>query len=97
MRKSILLAVCLLLSLSARTQQPFATAQWICGETVDDVPWLGRDFHCKKSMQRATLLVSALGVFTMKLNGQPVSENRLEPGESQWDQTVLEDFFRNCS
>lgn len=74
---------------TAMVKQPFATAQWIGGEKVDGIPWLGRDFHCKESGQRATLRASALGVFSMKLNGQPVSENRLEPGESQWDKTVL--------
>ena len=97
MRKSILQTLSLLLAVTAMAQQPhlelverpFATAQWIGGETAEGVPWLGRDFRCKKAVQRATLRASALGVFTMTLNGRPVSENRLEPGESQWDQTVL--------
>ena len=69
--------------------QPFRSAKWIGGDDPEAVPYLGRDFQCKKAIRKATLRATALGVFTMKLNGKPVTENRLEPGESQWDQTVL--------
>ena len=64
-------------------------AQWIASDVTEAVPYFARDFVAKKRVKTATLRASALGVMTIRLNGQPVSENRLEPGESQWDQTVL--------
>ena len=64
-------------------------AQWIASDVTDAVPYFARDFVAKKGVKTATLRASALGVMTLRLNGKPVSENRLEPGESQWDQTVL--------
>ena len=64
-------------------------AQWIASDVTEAVPYFARDFVTKKRVKTATLRASALGVMTLKLNGQPVSENRLEPGESQYDQTVL--------
>ena len=64
-------------------------AQWIAGDGTEAVPYFARDFAAKKRVKKATLRASALGVMTIRLNGKPVSENRLEPGESQYDQTVL--------
>lgn len=56
-----------------------------------NVPYLGRSFTLPagKEVKRARIYASALGVFTMKLNGQPVTENRLEPGESEYGKSVL--------
>ena len=64
-------------------------AQWIASDVTEAVPYFAHDFKVKKSIRRATLRASALGVMAIYLNGRPVSENRLEPGESQWDKTVL--------
>lgn len=63
--------------------------QWIASDVTEAVPYYAHDFVAKKRVKTATLRASALGVMTLQLNGKPVSENRLEPGESQWDQTVL--------
>lgn len=52
------------------------------------VPYYGRSFSINKEVTRARIYATALGVFTMKLNGQPVTENRLEPGESEYTKTV---------
>lgn len=56
-----------------------------------NVPLLGRNFSLPegKRVASARLYASALGVFTMRLNGQPVTSNVLEPGESAYDKHVL--------
>ena len=52
------------------------------------VPSYGRNFIVGKEVTRARIYATALGVFTMKLNGEPVTENRLEPGESEFTKTI---------
>ena len=52
------------------------------------VPCYGRQFAVGKPVARARIYATALGVFTMQLNGQPVTENRLEPGESEYTKTI---------
>ena len=47
-----------------------------------------RQFALGKQVARARIYATALGVFTMQLNGQPVTENRLEPGESEFTKTI---------
>ena len=54
-------------------------AQWIASDVTEAVPYFARDFAAKKHVKKATLRASALGVMTLRLNGKPVSENRLEP------------------
>ncbi len=56
-----------------------------------NIPYFGRSFTLPagKEVKRARIYASALGVFTLKLNGQPVTENRLEPGESEYGKSVL--------
>lgn len=55
------------------------------------VPYFGKSFDIAsgKSVKRARIYASALGVFTMKLNGQPVTDAVLEPGESEYEKTLL--------
>ena len=55
------------------------------------VPYFGRNFTLApgKTASRARLYASGLGVFTMTLNGQPVTDNVLEPGESEYEKSVL--------
>ena len=52
------------------------------------VPYYGRSFSIGKTVARARIYATALGVFTMKLNGQPVTENRLEPGETEFTKSI---------
>ena len=52
------------------------------------VPYYGRSFTISKEVARARIYATALGVFTMKMNGQPVTENRLEPGETEFTKTI---------
>ena len=63
--------------------------QWIASDVTEAVPYFAHEFRVAKHVQKATLQASALGVMIIKMNGKAVTENRLEPGESQWDQTVL--------
>ena len=60
-------------------------------ESGNNIPYLGHHFQVPegKAVSRARLYVSALGVFTMRLNGQRVTENVLEPGETAYDKHVL--------
>lgn len=55
------------------------------------VPYIGRNFTVPtgKKVKRARVYATALGVFSMTMNGKPVTENRLEPGESEYEKTVL--------
>lgn len=56
-----------------------------------NVPYLGRNFElpAEKNVAQARIYASALGVFTMRLNGHRVTENVLEPGESAYNKHVL--------
>ena len=56
-----------------------------------NVQYLGRTFEipAEKSVAQARIYASALGVFTMRLNGQHVTDNVLEPGESAYDKHIL--------
>jgi len=55
------------------------------------VPYFDKSFTVTgdKTVSRARIYASALGVFTMKLNGSPVTDAVLEPGESEYEKTVL--------
>lgn len=60
-------------------------------ESANNIPYFGRNFEIAegKQISSARLYASALGVFTMRLNGQYVTENVLEPGESAYDKHIL--------
>ncbi len=71
------------------------TASWIQAaagaHATTGIPYFGRNFSvpADKQVARARIYASALGVFTMKLNGQYVTENKLEPGESEYEKSIL--------
>lgn len=56
-----------------------------------NIPYIGCNFLVEegKSVASARLYASALGVFNMRMNGQLVTDNVLEPGESAYDKHVL--------
>ncbi len=70
-------------------------AQWIAApDTIGHmhtVPALERTFTLQegKTVSRARLYASALGVAAISLSGQPVTDAVLEPGESEYEHTVL--------
>lgn len=53
------------------------------------VPLMARNFSVSGKVKRARIYASALGVMTMKLNGQRVTDAVLEPGESEYEKTIL--------
>jgi len=54
-----------------------------------NVPYIGRNFTLNKPVKSARLYATALGVYTLHINGKPVTQNKLEPGESEYEKTVL--------
>ena len=67
------------------------TAQWIGRAEGERVPYFQRIFKLpkRKTIRRARIYATALGVFTLTVNGQPVTDARLEPGESEYEKTIL--------
>ena len=53
------------------------------------LPLLGKRFTAGKGIKKARLYAAGQGLFEMKLNGRPVTEHVLEPGESCFRKTVL--------
>lgn len=53
------------------------------------VPYFGKNITVDKPVKRARMYTTALGVFTMRMNGQKVTESVLEPGESEFEKTIL--------
>lgn len=55
-----------------------------------NVPYYGMNFVVSKSktVKRARMYATALGVFTMKMNGKYVTDNKLEPGETTYEKTI---------
>lgn len=58
-------------------------------ESTYRVPYFGRNFNIAKEVKRARIYASALGVFTMKINGKAVTDAVLEPGESEFEKSIL--------
>ena len=60
-------------------------------DNTNNIPYMGRNFEIPqdKTVASARLYASALGVFTMQLNGEKVTDNVLEPGESAYDKHIL--------
>lgn len=55
----------------------------------DEVPVFGKNFIITKDVKRARAYASGLGDFVMRVNGQRVTDNVLEPGETDYTKTVL--------
>ncbi|SOE23194.1 alpha-L-rhamnosidase [Spirosomataceae bacterium TFI 002] len=73
-------------------------AKWIGYKTIDKnktdtlhlppAPYLRKSFSVKSSIKRATLYVTALGVFEMSLNGKRIGEDLLAPGWSNYNKRI---------
>ena len=69
-------------------------AQWISPGFIEDSinrpsPILGREFEAKGRLLRATLFISAHGLYEARLNGQRVSDARFTPGYTEYDHRFL--------
>jgi alpha-L-rhamnosidase len=59
------------------------------GASSTQIPYMGRGFSVSKEVKRARIYATALGVFNMKMNGHAVTENVLEPGETEYAKSLL--------
>jgi alpha-L-rhamnosidase len=70
------------------------TAQWIGGDLVGGPqtgvpsPYLRRAFTLDQPVMSARLYVTALGLYEVLINGQPVSEDVLRPGYTDYRQRI---------
>ncbi len=66
-----------------------STARWISHAHCPDdaAPVFQKTFDCPQA-QHAELLISGLGFYTLRLNGQEVGDAILQPAFSRYDQTV---------
>jgi len=51
-------------------------------------PYLRKEFEIPEKVKRAKLYVSAFGLIDVEINGKKVTENRLVPGISNYEETV---------
>lgn len=66
------------------------TARWISAAGADPQhPLLRTAFEVSGEVSGARLVVSGLGVFHAHLNGSPVSDTELEPGQTNFSRTAL--------
>jgi alpha-L-rhamnosidase len=56
---------------------------------TNEVPVFGKNFTITKDVKRARAYASGLGDFDMRINGQKLTDNVLEPGETDYTKTVL--------
>jgi alpha-L-rhamnosidase len=84
-------------SLSSRTDAtsafvPFYQVEGISAPALakgNQVPVFGKKFNLTKAVKRARIYASGLGDFVLRVNGQRVTDNVLEPGETDYTKTVL--------
>ena len=82
----------------------FDDAAWAAAEVMDGTPWRGpgavsdlerlpapylrKDFSVGQTVKRAVVYVTALGVYELHLNGQPVGSDVLAPGWTEFRKRV---------
>lgn len=70
-------------------------AKWITytkrerDKTDVTIPLFAKDFSLSAKVKKARAYVSGLGLYEMTINGEKVSENYFEPGESDYDETIF--------
>ena len=69
------------------------TSSWITArDTGDGCPVFRRQFAAEKTIDKAELQITALGVYEAEINGQRVGDFVLAPGWTSYDHR-LQDFF----
>lgn len=58
-------------------------------DNSNNVPYFAKAFALDRQVVRARIYASGLGVFTLRLNGQSVTDARLEPGEAEYEKSIL--------
>lgn len=66
-------------------------AQWIttAAEIVNASPLMRKEFEAEKSIKEAYAYVTAAGIYELHLNGQKVGDHVLDPGVTDYRETVL--------
>lgn len=72
------------------------TAKWIGAEmTVEDrfAPIFKKEFDITKEISKAVIRICGLGLFELKINGNPPDDSVLNPAHTQYSKTVLYRVF----
>lgn len=78
------------------------STSWVMGKKVvgapapdndapkgNSLPLLAKSFDLTKTVKSATLYSSGLGIYEMRINGSKVSENVLEPGQTDFEKSIF--------
>ena len=77
---------------TAQLQSSDWTAQWISDnhdKNFEPAPLFRRRFNVNKNIIQARAYVTATGYYELFINGEKVSENRLDPGYTAFDKRML--------
>lgn len=66
-------------------------ASWISSPGAMETVLLRRQFSIRPGLTRAIVHVSGLGQYAMTLNGEPISDDLLTPGWTNYDRTTIYD------
>lgn len=75
------------------------TAKWISRQDLGDddgskwMPQFRHEFTAQQPIEQARAYISGLGQYELRLNGQKVSEDVLQPGWTHFDKTVLYNVY----
>ena len=64
-------------------------AQWIGRDSAGAAPLLREGFRLRSDVRSARLYISGLGYGDARINGRPVSDHVLDPGNTDYDDRVL--------
>ncbi|MGK6350907.1 family 78 glycoside hydrolase catalytic domain [Parapedobacter sp. DT-150] len=59
------------------------------GPLRDTLPLLRREFTVEKPLKQATIFISGLGHFELRVNGEKIGDHFLDPGWTNYDKTAL--------
>ena len=82
-----------LLTIAAGAQPTIDNAEWITTAATDitegqSLPMFRKTFRLQQQPRQAVLLATALGIYDVSLNGQPVGRHELKPGWTDYRKEV---------
>jgi len=101
MKKTISVLICLILSQFIQAQSlntshvtPLDDARWISSASSTDstggpCPIFRREFNVKQQVQKATLYITAHGLYEARINGRRVGNDYFMPGWTSYDKRLL--------
>src|SRR5215208_3467052 len=76
--------------MSEADREIFAGASWIAAASADGpLPVFRRMFHVNRVPQRATMAICGLGQFELRVNGDKVGDDVMEPAWSNYRKSCL--------